>query len=127
MFFFEVDNCTVHNGATKIVICPEGWDYVIKLPSSKYVDYDYEYDEEDDEYTAEDKYYYFEGALNKSLYDNGYCFNNWDYCAAECAIGYEAEKAGLKDFFVPTYFIGRYKDIPIYIQKKNRPKKNKYK
>lgn len=114
----SIDDCLVQFGASKIVLIPEGWDWVIKIPVYGYCngrasyydsnDFSVEYDDTED----------YEFACSRQLRDKGYTFPGYNYCQAEAIIGYEAEKIGLGDILIPTYYVGTFKDIPYYIQRK---------
>lgn len=115
----EIADCEIQFGASKIVLIPEGWNWVIKIPTYGYCNgkasyYDsnnsngIEYDDTED----------YEFACSRQLRDKGYTFPGYNYCQAEAIIGYEAEKIGLGDIMIPTYYVGTFKDIPYYIQRK---------
>lgn len=116
--YLDITDCEIQYGASKIVLIPEGWNWVIKIPVIGYNDYTCSgYNSYDNySYSGENWYEDYEEALSRELESNGYKFPIYDYCAAECALGYEAEKAGLGNIFVPTYYVGTYHDIPYYIQ-----------
>lgn len=41
-----------------------------------------------------------------------------DYCAKEVQVYQKAIEEGIEEFFAPSYCIGTYKDVPIYIMEK---------
>lgn len=118
--YLNITDCEVQFGASKIVLIPEGWDWVIKIPVFGYNDYTCSGYNSYDSYSYSGGHWYedYEFALTHELEANGYNFPCYDYCAAECALGYEAERIGLGNIFIPTYFVGTYHDIPYYIQPK---------
>ena len=92
----ERDDFSYNTGISKLVLKPEGRDYVIKIPFSTF------YEEEDGEY------YSF------SCYGD----RKWNACEYEeelynLARGYDFER-----FFLPVVFVGVVNDYPIYIQAK---------
>lgn len=102
------DGWTYDYGVSKLVLIPDEYSFVIKIPFSctAYTDYD----EDDNE---EDIIEEFDGAHYIESDEWG-----WDYCRAETEF-YEAAKAhGVEKFFAPTIYIGDIKGWPIYVQDK---------
>lgn len=94
-------------GCTKcVIIPPEGYDYVIKIPFT----HDYwedDYDENGDDVVP------FEGAYLPM--SDSY---TWDYCAAEAELSELAVQEGIDKFFALTKFLVNWCHHPIYIQEK---------
>ena len=82
-------------GATKLVIIPDGRDYVIKIPFNGR----YEYGD----------FFYFNGAYGSSFDD---------YCASEKGIYEDAEEAGFGEMFLPIELVCRIDGHPIYVQER---------
>ena len=102
------DGWAYNYGVSKLVLIPDEYNFVVKIPFSctSWTDYD----EDDNE---EDKIAEFQGAYYIESGEYG-----WDYCRAEAEF-YEAAKVnGVEKFFAPTIYIGDIKGWPIYIQDK---------
>lgn len=102
------DGWEYNYGISKLVLIPDEYSFVIKIPFSctSYTDYD-EYDNEEDRIAEFQGAHYVES-----------CEWGWDYCRAEAEF-YEAAKVrGVEKFFAPTIYIGDIKGWPIYIQDK---------
>lgn len=102
------DDWKYNYGVSKLVLIPDKYDFVVKIPCScsGYDDFD------------EDGYetyvtYPFEGA---NYIEEGTC--GWDYCRAEAEFYEEAVEYGVEKFFAKTICIGTIDDWPIYIQEK---------
>lgn len=94
------DGWAYNNGVSKLVLIPDEYNFVVKIPFSCT-----DYDEDDNEE--------FQGAYYIESGEYG-----WDYCRAEAEF-YEAAKVhGVEKFFAPTIYIGDIKGWPIYIQDK---------
>ena len=112
------------NGATKLVLIPQGADYVIKIPfdgsCSSYTSYSYSskrnsfgyYDRHYTGHMTYDESQPFKGAI----YGGG-----WDYCYVEAVIYKKAEKAHIEKAFAKTQFIGEVAGHPIYMQQRVDP------
>ena len=99
---FDWLHCSVCWGATKCVLVPAEFDYVIKIP----------FNCQGWETNIEDAPRFF-GARYVLTGGEGE-----DYCRAEAEV-YEAAKAeGLEQFFAETVFAMEYKGLPLYIQPK---------
>lgn len=98
---------TAVSGCTKcVIIPPEGYDYVIKIPFT----HDYwedNFDENGDDIVP------FEGAYLPM--SDSY---TWDYCAAEAELSELAVQEGIDKFFALTKFLVTWCHHPIYIQEK---------
>lgn len=92
-------NGDVCEGATKVVLIPDGKNYVIKIPF---------YGEYDDD----DNMVPFMGATSSALEESEP--NN--YCNFEADIYSEAVTWGIEDFFVPTAYVCEIYGVPIYVQ-----------
>lgn len=99
---FDSLHCTVCWGATKCVLVPAEFDYVIKIPFNCQ---GWETNIEDAVRFCGARY-----VLTDEVGDN--------YCRAETEV-YEAAKAkGLEEFFAETVFAMEYRGLPLYIQPK---------
>lgn len=95
-------HCSVYWGATKCVLVPAEFDYVIKIP----------FNCQGGKNSVEDAPRFY-GARYVLTGEEGE-----DYCRAEAEV-YEAAKAeGLEQFFAETVFAMEYKGLPLYIQPK---------
>ena len=85
------DGCSfdVRNGATKIVLVPNDWNYVIKIPY-----------------------------IGDETYDDFIAFHEGDYCAQEAYYYSDAEICGCAQFFVPMVHLITVNGVPVYIQSK---------
>lgn len=95
-------------GVSKLVLIPDEYNFVVKIPFScmSWTDYD-EDDNEEDKIAEFQRAYYIESGEY-----------GWDYCRAEAEF-YEAAKVHrVEKFFAPTIYIGDIKGWPIYIQDK---------
>lgn len=102
------DGWAYNYGVSKLVLIPDEYSFVIKIPFSctSWTDYD-EDDNEEDKIAEFQRAYYIESGEY-----------GWDYCRAEAEF-YEAAKGhGVEKFFAPTIYIGDIKGWPIYIQDK---------
>lgn len=96
---------TVETGASKLVIIPDGANYVIKIPFNGMWEERFD-DEEEEEYTD---FYKFEGAS----YGDG-----WDYCLNELIIYRLSKTYNINEVFVKTKYLGSINNYPIYIQER---------
>ena len=108
------DSYEIETGATKAVIIPKNYDYVIKIPFNGQWDEDAaDYDYEAGEYTEDFPFVYFQSGDNQ--------YNHWDYCAREAEIYEEAVRGGVSEFFAATTFWkNTYGNYPMYLQEKCR-------
>lgn len=105
-------HCHINYGATKAVICFDNRPYVIKIPFNGSYDEEWYGDDEEPQFNWTDFLY-------ANLYDTE--LSEWDYCEIELQRYLLAEKAGFKNFFPKTAFIGYFNDYPFYIQEKGKP------
>lgn len=108
-------------GATKIVILPEGVDFVVKIPFTGHVV------EEEPDVNCNECEYNKEGC-DCCVYDNewvfrdfclaGDIFDEWDYCKAEKNRYAHAKEFGLEQAMAETQLWFIVNDYPIYIQPK---------
>jgi len=94
MWYEGMPNYDYEIGATKLVIIPTDLDYVIKIPYNLA--------------TFEFEYFDFTG-LPKGVKN---------YCEYELELYKIAKDKGWENLFLPIEYIGKFKDIPIYIQPK---------
>lgn len=87
-------------GATKLIIIPKNKDYVIKIPFTGLYTFETDDNVEDNE---------------KDIISVNY--NQMDICEREIDI-YKKASGLLKKIIAPNIYVGTYKNIPIYIQKK---------
>jgi hypothetical protein len=101
--------CKFEHGASKMVIIPEGADYVIKIPFTGQEESVYDgYDEDGyDEYHQE----YID--FDNSIYGDG-----WDYCLTEAVHYNKAKRNNVEKIFCKTRCIGKVSGHPIYIQER---------
>lgn len=92
---FDTEEYVLRTGATKIVICPDNKDYVIKIPFTGL----YEYDEEE--------------GINKLAG----VVSEPNVLEQEIAI-YESSSELIKEIILPNIKVGEFNSIPIYIQEK---------
>lgn len=109
--FTRNSHCYINYGATKAVICFDNRPYVIKIPFNGVYDEEWYEDNEEPELNWVDFHY-------ANLYETE--LSEWDYCEIELQRYLLAEKAGFKDFFPKTAFIGYFNDFPFYIQEKGK-------
>lgn len=99
---FDSARCSVYWGATKCVLVPAEFDYVIKIP----------FNCQGWEDNIDDAAHFF-GARYLSTDEEGD-----DYCRAEAEVYEAAKREGLEQFFAETVFAMEYKGLPLYIQPK---------
>lgn len=107
--FDRFDSYELETGATKAVIIPKNYSYVIKIPlNGQWIE---KYNEDLEDYEDEYEFQYFHGG------DNGE--NNWDYCAREVEIYEEAKCSGMSKYFAETkYWKSTHGNYPMYLQEK---------
>lgn len=95
------------SGCTKcVIIPPNNYDYVIKIPfTHDYWEDDYD-EEEEDKFPLEGAYLCMSDEYT------------WDYCAAEAELSELAIKAEVADFFALTELVTEWNNYPIYVQEK---------
>ena len=94
------DGYEIRTGASKVVLLPDGAQYVIKIPYYGQLD---DYDGTSIPYN---------GAWVPHIEID----NTNDYCELEAAIYDEAVEWDLQDFFVPTIWVCDIGHVPIYVQ-----------
>lgn len=99
---FDSLHCSVYWGATKCVLVPAEFDYVIKIP----------FNCQGWETNIEDAVR-FCGARYVLTGGEGE-----DYCRAEAEVYEAAKREGLEQLFAETVFAMEYKGLPLYIQPK---------
>ena len=100
-------------GASKLVLIPDEYDFVIKIPfTGAYAEVGEYYDDEQGEWvTSED------GGCYEDFYgssDDSGC----NYCAAECEIYEEAKDNGFEQLLLKIEKVGEFNGTPVYIQPK---------
>lgn len=90
-------------GASKFVLIPDNYDFVIKIPFKGTY---YHTSEEDWDEDGFERFIYADS-------DNG-----WDYCEAETKRYELAENKGFNQFLAKTELLGYINDYPVYIQEK---------
>lgn len=95
----------VYSGASKLVLIPDGADYVIKIPFTGRETESYDADEDD----------YYEDYIDfsEALYGKG-----WDYCLTEAVLYHKAKQNKVEKVLCKTQFIGKINEHPIYIQER---------
>lgn len=111
------------NGATKLVLIPldDDKDFVIKIPFTGTINYDYEEHDCDEERSSSSKtssYYDYVGESYIDFHNSGRNEGDWDYCATEANRYNIAKEEGFEIYFAETRLIGHIRDYPIYVQEK---------
>lgn len=105
-------------GASKVVMICDEWDFVVKVPFNceKYFDdYTYEADQE----ASGDAWLDPDGYITVNKFYGADSETGWDYCDAEVNKYYNAEEAGVAQYFAETEFLCYTKGgYPVYIQEK---------
>ncbi len=99
---FDSLHCSVYWGATKCVLVPAEFDYVIKIPFNCQGCID-----------PVERCPRFYGARYVLTGEEGE-----DYCRAEAEVYEAAKRKGLEQFFAETVFAMEYKGLPLYVQPK---------
>ena len=107
---FLPDGWDASSGCTKcVIIPPEGYDYVIKIPFT----HDYWEDCDPDFHEDGEDEFPFEGAY-LPISDE----NSWNYCAVEAELSELAIQEGIAEFFALTKYLCNWHNFPIYVQEK---------
>lgn len=94
-----IDFCYDYDdGATKLVIIPQGAEYVIKIPFTGYYDSD--------------------GCYKNFNKANKLANFSWNYCTTECILYHQAKLRAVEKAFAKQRVIGTVENHPIYIQER---------